>query len=78
VTQVSVHEAKTHLSRLLHEVELGQEIIIARNGQPIAKIVPLRRRTPQFGIDRGKFTVPDDFNELPEDILDLFEKDLDL
>ncbi len=79
VTQVSVHEAKTHLSRLLHEVELGEEVIIARNGEPIAKIVPLRRRVPQFGIDEGKgFVVPDDFDELPEDILGLFEKDLDL
>lgn len=75
MTQVSVHEAKTHLSRLLHDVERGEEVIIARNGQPVAKLVPVTRRVPILGMDRGKFTVPEDFNELPEDILDAFESD---
>jgi prevent-host-death family protein len=79
MTQVSVHEAKTHLSRLLHDVERGEEVIISRNGEPIAKLVPMRRKAPLLGMDEGKgFTVPEDFNELPEDILDLFEKDLEL
>ena len=75
MTQVSVHEAKTHLSRLLHDVECGEEVIIARNGKPIAKLVPLERRVPILGMDRGKFVVPEDFNKLPEDILDAFESD---
>ncbi len=75
MTQVSVHEAKTHLSRLLHDVECGEEVIIARNGKPVAKLVAMERRAPILGMDRGKFVVPEDFNELPEDILDAFEAD---
>ncbi|MEX0784073.1 MAG: type II toxin-antitoxin system prevent-host-death family antitoxin [Dehalococcoidia bacterium] len=80
MTQVSVHEAKTHLSRLLREVERGEEVVIARDGEPVAKLVPLaRRRVPQLGMDEGKgFKVPEDFNKLDDDLLDLFEKDLDL
>lgn len=39
-TRVNVHEAKTHLSRLLERVERGEEVVIARNGKPIARVVP--------------------------------------
>jgi prevent-host-death family protein len=74
-TQVGVHEAKTQLSRLLRRVEDGEEIVIARGGRPVAKLVPVdapRRRI--FGIDRGRFVVPDDFDDpLPEDIQRAFE-----
>ena len=74
---VNIHEAKTHLSRLVERVEQGEEILIARAGKPVAKLVPiddrpLRRREP--GSMRGQFDVPDDFNDpLPDEILDLFE-----
>lgn len=77
MTQVSVHEAKTHLSRLLHDVECGEEVIIARNGKPIAKIVPLRRRAPIFGLDRGKIWIADDFDETDPELIAMFEGDLD-
>ena len=46
--QVTVHDAKTHLSRLLERVEAGEEIVIARNGTPIARLVPTQRaRAPR-------------------------------
>ena len=72
--EVGVHEAKTQLSRLLREVAAGEEVLIKRGGQPVAKIV--RVTTPgkrQLGQDEGLFVVPDDFDEpLPDDLLDLF------
>ena len=62
---VNVHEAKTHLSRLLERVESGEEIVIARAGKPIARLVPLGPPTPRalFGRDRGKIWISDDFDE---------------
>ncbi len=58
---VNIHEAKTHLSRLLHRVAAGEEIIIARSGEPIARLVPIReRRMRRLGTDRGAFRVPED------------------
>jgi len=72
---VGVHEAKTHLSRLLQRVEMGEEITILRGGKPVARLVPARpsaRR--QFGRDRGLMEVPDDFDApLPEELQALFE-----
>ena len=74
---VNVHEAKTHLSRLLDLVAAGEEIVIAKSGKPVARLVRARRSRPRrsFGYDRGKFDVPDDFNApLPDDLLSAFEK----
>jgi prevent-host-death family protein len=64
VKTVNIHEAKTHLSRLVEQVEAGQEVTIARNGRPVAKLVPLTRdaRPREPGSMRGRFTVPDDFD----------------
>lgn len=62
-TQVNVQEAKTHLSRLLARVEAGDEIVIARGGRPIARLVAVQEhpvRTP--GSARGEFSVPEDFD----------------
>lgn len=75
MTVVNVHEAKTHLSRLLRRVAAGEEIVIARGGHPIARLVPVERERPRvLGSDRGLFRVPDDFDApLPEDILKGFE-----
>ena len=73
--QVNVHEAKTHLSRLLLRVAAGEEVIIARNGHQLARLVPFSAKKPRVpGRDRGKFTVPDDFDSpLPPAVLDSFE-----
>ncbi len=73
--QVNVYEAKTHLSRLLERVEAGEEIIIARNGRPVARLVPTQRtearRVP--GSLRGKIWISPDFDEPDEELIDLFE-----
>ncbi|MGH7567027.1 MAG: type II toxin-antitoxin system Phd/YefM family antitoxin [Gemmatimonadota bacterium] len=72
---VNVHEAKTHLSRLLRRVAAGEEIIIARSGEPVARLVPIQEgRKRRLGTDRGAFQVPEDFNApLPDEILAAFE-----
>ncbi len=74
--QVNVHEAKTHLSRLLVRVSAGEEVLIAKAGTPVARLVPCgqpgKDRVP--GLDRGLVDVPDDFDApLPPDLLDAFE-----
>ena len=72
---VNVHEAKTHLSRLLERVEAGDEVVIARAGRPIARLVPYRRIGPlrQLGIWRGQVRIGPDFDETDEELLRLFE-----
>lgn len=73
--EVGVHEAKTNLSELLRRVSAGEEVVIARRGEPIARLVPVApptRRT--LGEDAGIYEVPDDFDgPLPGDVLDRFE-----
>ena len=73
---VNVHEAKTHLSRLLAEVEAGQEVVIARNGTPVARLVPCQQRGKrQFGALKGRLVVPDSFfDPLPEAELEAWER----
>ena len=76
MVQVNVHEAKTQLSRLLMRVAAGEEILIAKAGTPVARLVPCGRtdkdRVP--GLDQGLVEVPDDFDApLPADILQAFE-----
>ena len=73
---VNVHEAKTHLSRLLERVTAGDDIIIAKAGRPIARLVPigvLGKRS--LGVDVGQVVIDDDFDAaLPDDVLDGFER----
>ena len=64
MTRVTIHAAKTHLSRLIARVEAGEEILIVRGRakEPVARLAPLRRkkrRTPQFGFLKGQSEVPD-------------------
>ncbi|MBE9092661.1 MULTISPECIES: type II toxin-antitoxin system Phd/YefM family antitoxin [Microcoleaceae] len=74
---VNIHQAKTNLSRLLSRVELGEEIIISNEGIPVAKLVPFRtssNRRSCLGQDRGRFVLPENFNDpLPKEILTAFE-----
>lgn len=73
-TPVNVHEAKTHFSKLLERVALGEEIIIARAGEPVAKLSPLAPRKARTPGGAEGLRVPDSFFEtLPGDILDTFE-----
>ena len=69
---VNIHEAKTHLSRLLQEVAEGGEVVIARAGEPIARLVPVQRAEREFGAAAGLIEVPDDFDDTPDEIVDEF------
>jgi len=63
-TMVNVYEAKTQLSQLLNRVERGEEIVIARNGHPVARLVPIPVRPDRIpGLFAGKFVIADDFDE---------------
>ena len=76
--QVNIHEAKTNLSRLVDEVAGGDEIVIARAGKPVARLVPIESsKEPRLpGLLKGKIRIAEDFDApLPEDILDDFEAD---
>ena len=72
---INIHEAKTHLSRLVEEVAAGREVVIAKNGAPRARLVTLERtRKLKFGVLKGKIRYPDDFDApLPAAVLALFE-----
>jgi prevent-host-death family protein len=68
-TQVNIHEAKTHLSRLLERVQAGEEITIAKAGKPIARLSAIherpKRRIP--GLDKGKVIIHANFDDpIPE------------
>lgn len=75
---VNIHEAKTHLSRLLERVRQGEEIVVAKAGTPVAKLVPYapaaaKPREP--GSARGQIVIHDNFDDpLPDDLLDEFYK----
>jgi prevent-host-death family protein len=72
---VNIHEAKTHLSRLIERVEAGQEIVIARAGRPVARLIPFRSRTsPRVpGVWRGSVRIAPDFDDSDDNLLDDFE-----
>ena len=72
---VNVREAKANLSRLLAQVEAGEEVIITRNGKPVAKLVSVGKRgRRQFGSMKGRIKVPDSFfDPLPEEELAAWE-----
>ena len=73
---VNMLEAKTSLSRLVEAIELGREreIVIARNGRPVAKLVPLDATAPgpRLGVAKGLFEVPDDIDAHNNDVARLF------
>ncbi|MEO0566526.1 MAG: type II toxin-antitoxin system Phd/YefM family antitoxin [Pseudomonadota bacterium] len=71
---VNVHEAKTHLSRLLDRVSKGETIVIAKSGKPIAKVVPFdtpgANEQQRLGFLDGAFDIPDDFDSIGSDEID--------
>jgi prevent-host-death family protein len=73
---VNIHEAKTHLSRLVERVEAGEELVIARAGRPVARLVPYRPRTTprEPGLWRGRVSLAADFDRTPESLLSEFER----
>ncbi len=77
---LNICEAKTHLSEYLAEIEeTGETIILCRRNEPVAEIRALPKKSKKsrpIGLDKGRFTVPDDFNDpLPEDIMKYFNGD---
>ena len=75
-TTINLHEAKTHFSKLIERVRRGEEIIVAKAGKPVAKLLPIAQgaqvRVP--GSARGKLTMADDFDAaLPDGVLDSFD-----
>jgi prevent-host-death family protein len=75
VVQVNIYEAKTRLSQLVDQAAAGEEVVIARNGRPVARLVPLQRqpvkRVP--GAWKGQVWIAPDFDETDPEIIDLFE-----
>ena len=72
---VNIHAAKTHLSRLVNEAAAGEEIVIARAGKPVARLLPFepRRQPRQSGLLKGKIWIAEDFDDpLPEEIMAAF------
>lgn len=69
---INIHEAKTHLSRLIERVEAGEEIIIAKAGRPAARLVPIEgtRKPVKIGGLKARSPIPDDFNTM-------FEKEIE-
>ena len=76
-TVVNMHEAKTHLSRLVERVEAGEEIVIGRAGKPVAMLVPYRDAAAgprQPGAWKGRVWIADDFDDdLPTELMEAFE-----
>lgn len=74
--EINVHAAKTQLSRLIDQVNAGEEVVITRHGRPVARLVPVAAAGPRTpGLLEGKgYWIADDFDApLPDDLLDLFE-----
>jgi prevent-host-death family protein len=75
-TTINIHEARTHLSRIVDEVAAGAEVIIAKAGKPMARLSPLQAgpQPKKLGTLKGQVKVPDDFNTpLDDEVLADFE-----
>jgi prevent-host-death family protein len=75
MAQVGMHEAKTKLSQLVERAESGEDIVIARNGKPVVRLVPLASGASLASVRgawRGQVHLAEDFDELPDDIADAF------
>lgn len=75
---VNIHEAKTQFSRIVEQAEAGEEIVIARAGKPVARLVPLETAAPEsrkLGLGKKRFTFPADFDNLhAAEISGMFEQ----
>ncbi|MES2345204.1 MAG: type II toxin-antitoxin system Phd/YefM family antitoxin [Chlamydiota bacterium] len=73
---INIHEAKTHFSELINAAMNGSEILIAKAGKPVARLMPLEQKKNKirFGVLKGKFKISKDFDApLPDEIINLFE-----
>lgn len=74
---VNIHEAKTHLSRLLERVAAGEQVVISKAGKPVADLVAHRPNPVTFGTLAGRMDVPEDWEQTDEEIAALFYGDGD-
>lgn len=73
---VNIYDAKTQLSRLVDEAARGEEVVIARNGKPVAKLVAVEKAPTgkrPLGLARGQIWIAPDFDETPEELIAAFE-----
>lgn len=78
-TTVNIHEAKTHLSRLLEQVASGERVIIAKAGKPVAELKPYAKTDLVFGSMKGEFIFDyDEFMAADAEILEMFDDDMGL
>lgn len=73
MAQVGMHDAKTRLSQLVERAHAGEDIVIARNGKPVARLVPVTATASLASVRgawQGQVRIADDFDELPDDIAD--------
>ncbi|MEK7521356.1 MAG: type II toxin-antitoxin system Phd/YefM family antitoxin [Patescibacteria group bacterium] len=70
----NIHEAKTNLSKLIEKTQNGEEVIIAKAGEPVVKLVPHKEKPKRsgFGALRGKIFIPDNFDDEDEEINEMF------
>ncbi|HEX5124407.1 MAG TPA: type II toxin-antitoxin system Phd/YefM family antitoxin [Rhodanobacteraceae bacterium] len=76
MTTLNIHAAKTHLSRLIEEIAEGEEVVIAKAGRPVARLVPIGKAPAKrkLGVLKGRLKVPRDFDApLPADVIAAFE-----
>lgn len=76
MTIVDIHQAKIHLSRLLDEMADGEEVVIARNGRPVARLVAISEAPRRPGSLKGKIRIAEDFDApLPEELASAFRRE---
>ena len=75
MTTLNIHAAKTHFSRLIEDVAAGEEVVIAKAGKPVARLVPIGKSGKRtLGVLKGRLRVPRNFDEpLPEEVIAALE-----
>jgi prevent-host-death family protein len=71
---INIHDAKTNLSKLVEQIETGSrsEVVIARAGKPVARLVPIAKSTIKLGVSDGAYDIPDDIDRLNPVIEEMF------
>lgn len=73
MTQITLQNAEKNWTEILQKALNGEEVIIERDGKPVAKVSPIKADEDWFGMDDGKIWIADDFDETPQEIIDAFE-----
>jgi antitoxin (DNA-binding transcriptional repressor) of toxin-antitoxin stability system len=73
MTQITLQTAEKSWAEILQKAIAGEEVIIERDGTPVAKVMPYTTKEDWFGMDEGKGWIADDFDEMPQDLINAFE-----